>query len=75
MALVLLPPLGSYVASSIDYQNELAAVWSERVKTDTTGILEKTIQHSWGCTCCTQDSEYLASKKKYYKRKSKEAAV
>jgi hypothetical protein len=75
MALVLLPPLGSDVASSIDYQNELAAVWSERVKTDTTGILEKTIQHSWGCTCCTQDPEYLARKKKYYKRKLKEVIV
>jgi hypothetical protein len=75
MALVLLPPLGCYVASSIDYQNELVAVWSERVKTDTSGILEKTITHSWGCTCCTQDPEYLARKKKYYKRKSKEAVA
>jgi hypothetical protein len=70
-ALVLLPQLDNYVVSSIDYQSELIAVWSERVKTDTSGILEKTITHSWGCTCCTQDPLYLNRKRNYYKRKTR----
>ena len=65
-------PLDNNSKPSVDYQSELVAVWSKLVNEDGSGILEKTITHSWGCSCCTQDPEYLARKKKYYKRKSKE---
>ena len=78
MALVLLPqpPLRYYILSStpIDYQNELVAVWSERVKTDTTGI-RKNDPAFLGLQMLYQDPEYLVRKRKYYKRKSKEVAA
>lgn len=61
--------------NTLDYQSELKAVWSERVKTDTSGILENSVLHSWGCRCCTQDPEYLKGKRKYRKRNKKEEAV
>jgi hypothetical protein len=42
-----------------DYQNELVDVWLDHINADTSGILEKSVNHGDGCHCCTRSPSDL----------------
>ena len=49
----LAPAATTKVVTSYDYQNELVTIWSNNLAMDTSGILEKSINHGYYCKCCS----------------------
>jgi hypothetical protein len=52
----LLPAATTKVVTSYDYQHELVITWSNHLETDTSGILEKSINHGDDCKCCSPNT-------------------
>ena len=48
----LTPAATTNVVTSYDYEHELVTTWSNHLETDTSGVLEKSINHGVGCKCC-----------------------
>jgi hypothetical protein len=52
----LAPAATTKVVTSYDYQHELVITWSNHLETDTSGILEKSINHGDDCKCCSPNA-------------------
>ena len=52
----LAPAATTKVVTSYDYQHELVTTWSNHLETDTSGILEKSINHGDDCKCCSPNA-------------------
>jgi hypothetical protein len=52
----LAPAATTKVATPYDYQHELVTTWSNHLETDTSGILEKSINHGDDCKCCSSNA-------------------
>jgi hypothetical protein len=52
----IVPAATTKVVTLYDYQHELVTTWSNHLETDTSGILEKSINHGDDCKCCSPNA-------------------